>query len=1553
MADRFIANPEGFDIDELIHLQGEGAFTGKIRICGNIMDSNTEKNVTFMPKKCYNIRNIEKCANNTKDSKYILYFGPRDINKIKIMALTEMVASPDSSNNSAKDYAKNFIKSYTDTYNTFVYPNETILENINFAVKEMDKTFFTFWNTHDKGIDVANRIKSEGNKLNNCKFLKRFIEIFYDIDAMNLLFSIPYELIEYCYNIEDTNKEMYNEIDKEIFAKGKFEEVYKNFITLLNEKKDIINDETIEKLDKLAFYTIVAFRKMLNNGQPPPKKDSERSMLDGLLFKMFTNTKNCLVDAKEVVNNSILSIISYGGINKHLAKNGKKPLEKLYKKLQSFEQLYRAVFNKNRYIDDYKYADQAEWTGRRSFSPYGERHLPIIIQQQSNTAHMLDEKGVPTNAPAEYIDEDKEAAQQQSIKKHKEDLVLKPLFDRKQELRTKYILNKKKYFSDVGLNQLYIGLLNDEINEAEKIEDFNLFEQKREIDNLIIKISKETDKQYENLMLDKDDIDKFNNFIINQVISISLETDQNKLNEEKVNYVDILNKLKYELKLIQQHILRIAKETSDAAWAEAKANMKQFIKQSGKAISTYIKESFETLNKTIAGINKDINNLLINKIINKYLIIDGYLNISIGTVFENDITRRLITIKGNLEKYINSADPIHSNLAITNMLILTKKKILLYKIIIQFYKEKEELKEEELKKELNQKLDEIDKIKSIAECELYIFNELKEIKKRKKEKAAAAKEKAAEAKKAATEAAAADRAQKEAEAAAAEKVAAAEAAALTELENLSTLEAGSEPVGATGAAGAAGAEAEEAAGAETIALAVPPATIPAAGDYIDVTTEVEPQLRIVIDSLGKFNDIEKIIDNKTGINMIEHIDVLYANVFEDPQKPLRQRHNIITNSFNRSKKNFVSKQNSIYNEIKAFKDHINVTDNNLLFVLYIDDDPKGLQYPQKSQGVNSISIGKFKEEGEIISYEEENSNYNLDIDNLSLSNIPTNANFGVVKLPKDETGLFENPNVYKNILKIINKIKVAGKNLLLITDFDSTLTRIHLYWSLYGAKTIDMVKDMEQYKEFITSFGPNPNHQEVYNSILISNDPVKKDQLKEFYFHKEGEEYIVNTFFKSIKDIYEPGPQSGGYIYDRKHISKLDVDIKKNCKEINTYFMNILTSLLRSTSFEDDIKSPIPSPKMVFIMILMEYYYCNSKNYNGANIDCKGISNNDTFSTKIISPLVSDLYSLRYDSLNTECFRSSKYNVVLQIIGHSNNYFDKTTYKKDKYNKDNKQIYFYGGVVDIYGNYKSKSKAMIVCLDNSSFFNSVIEDNYKSRAYLSFDSNHSIFKSIQRGGNDPDEDEGGDEDEEGGEEDKDKEEESKPNKDGKYPEEYLSAFKLHNFIAFYTTPQEIQKAITNSTKLNSPIKIEIDLYTVLLNFKQIKHYAHANYYGSTDYNMILSTIGIEGRARHGMSRKEMREIQGKKQEVLDSTIGTRLNKIIETRDLSLTSVQKSVKDAVLIQRKIRGVDTFSVNDYINDLKLKKNLHKTDPDPTSNKPLTAEEEKHLTVQPIAA
>ena len=76
---KIIANPEGFDIDQLFDIPDITNNEIKI-ICGNLIDSCSESGCEFIEKKMFNIRNIVKCVTNDK---YRLIYGPRDLNKIK------------------------------------------------------------------------------------------------------------------------------------------------------------------------------------------------------------------------------------------------------------------------------------------------------------------------------------------------------------------------------------------------------------------------------------------------------------------------------------------------------------------------------------------------------------------------------------------------------------------------------------------------------------------------------------------------------------------------------------------------------------------------------------------------------------------------------------------------------------------------------------------------------------------------------------------------------------------------------------------------------------------------------------------------------------------------------------------------------------------------------------------------------------------------------------------------------------------------------------------------------------------------------------------------------------------------------------------------------------------------------------------------------------------------------------------------------------------------------------------------------------------------------
>ena len=73
---KIIANPEGFDLEQLFNIPDIHDDDIKI-ICGNLIDSCSESGCEFIQKKMFNIRNIEKCVYSDK---YRLIYGPRDLN---------------------------------------------------------------------------------------------------------------------------------------------------------------------------------------------------------------------------------------------------------------------------------------------------------------------------------------------------------------------------------------------------------------------------------------------------------------------------------------------------------------------------------------------------------------------------------------------------------------------------------------------------------------------------------------------------------------------------------------------------------------------------------------------------------------------------------------------------------------------------------------------------------------------------------------------------------------------------------------------------------------------------------------------------------------------------------------------------------------------------------------------------------------------------------------------------------------------------------------------------------------------------------------------------------------------------------------------------------------------------------------------------------------------------------------------------------------------------------------------------------------------------------
>ena len=413
----------------------------------------------------------------------------------------------------------------------------------------------------------------------------------------------------------------------------------------------------------------------------------------------------------------------------------------------------------------------------------------------------------------------------------------------------------------------------------------------------------------------------------------------------------------------------------------------------------------------------------------------------------------------------------------------------------------------------------------------------------------------------------------------------------------------------------------------------------------------------------------------------------------------------------------------------------------------------------------------------------------------------------------------------------------------------------------------------------------NAKNTEMYNVSFKQHSQVinVKDTGEETY------KTIINPKKNKIKKAL-----NGGYKFKEPKV--LEINITNTCSEINTYFKQILNDFLNNNLLDNNnLKNARPGPALTFLTVMTELFVCDKNNFNTKEAICKNLviqrgrfSNKefDSFSSDIISPIVSDLYRLRYTNEDTYAFVNKSHHVIVQIIGHANNYAQRTTLKHMY-----KDTLLYGSVVDFYGTVGGDFKSFIVCLDNSRFFNSVLEDDFKSKTLLLYDV--SLFKITDTNGiiakkmepvkrgitmtviagvgsaikkkftgkkkkKTEIKDDGDDEDQEGGtsknDEDEDDieegeekgEDEGEGESEGKgedegdkqtkepvaYSEDYLTMFHLYNIISLYTNVPDIISAITNiketekDKQIHSQIKLNNSLYDVLLSVRNLKQKQH-------------------------------------------------------------------------------------------------------------------------------
>jgi len=245
-----------------------------------------------------------------------------------------------------------------------------------------------------------------------------------------------------------------------------------------------------------------------------------------------------------------------------------------------------------------------------------------------------------------------------------------------------------------------------------------------------------------------------------------------------------------------------------------------------------------------------------------------------------------------------------------------------------------------------------------------------------------------------------------------------------------------------------------------------------------VNANNQPNVKIVIDSLGVFEDIKKFIDL---LDWTKYIDTVYARKVSTDTLTKRYVYNRI-NNFNISTSEYTIKKNSINNEISNYKE-------NKPFLIYIDDD----NVINKKD--NTIEYGKY--ENDLLDYKKTNEiNFN------DANQIPTDdINCIFIKMPKDNPQNSIIKPYFPKLQNFLDRYKTitSPKQILIVYDFDCTLSSKHVFSSFYGEK---MKNDFE--------------------TALNTNDPILIEEKLEYYFGPKESRDKQTEIFKYMKTLIKP-----------------------------------------------------------------------------------------------------------------------------------------------------------------------------------------------------------------------------------------------------------------------------------------------------------------------------------------------------------------------------------------------------------------------------------------------
>ena len=132
--------------------------------------------------------------------------------------------------------------------------------------------------------------------------------------------------------------------------------------------------------------------------------------------------------------------------------------------------------------------------------------------------------------------------------------------------------------------------------------------------------------------------------------------------------------------------------------------------------------------------------------------------------------------------------------------------------------------------------------------------------------------------------------------------------------------------------------------------------------------------------------------------------------------------------------------------------------------------------------------------------------------NTLINKIVTDKNYFIMKLKHDETGLEEQHLDFLD--KLITKLKQNDRYILFVTDFDCTLTKVHLFHALNGNK-LDENTDTPMPKS-IKDITPSQKRINKYKEIMqSSNTDTEKQELINYFIKPNIKVYLER--FKTIK----------------------------------------------------------------------------------------------------------------------------------------------------------------------------------------------------------------------------------------------------------------------------------------------------------------------------------------------------------------------------------------------------------------------------------------------------